>query len=493
MVAPGESLQNRTLNAGVWAFALKLTVRLLRTARTIVLARILAPDDFGLMAIAILALSLLQMVSFTGFDQALIQRTGDITDHLNTAWVVAIVRGVLIGVILALGAPLIATFFNNPAAAPLVRVMAISVIVSGFKNVGVVYFDKELEFRQRFVFRSVPALVELAVAVSAALILRNVWALVIGVMAARVTELIASYVAHPYRPRFVFKRARAVELLRFGAWMFLNAIMSYIFLNIDDIFVGRVLGTTDLGFYTMAFTLSSIVSTEVTGVINLVAFPAYAKLQDSRDRLRSAYLRTVQVISLASFPMAAGMWFVAPTAVGTFMGDKWLPLLPAFNVLLLWGLLRAVGSSAGPVLKAVGRPDIPTKGTIVLAALLAATIYPFTVRWGITGAAWATVVAGTPVEIWVVWVTSRYLQTERWAVGRLLAIPAVSTGIMLAVLVAIKASIPAVSGPWILAWAPLLGVGVYVAGILTARRFFGYAPDGILRSRAPSNPSKDSA
>lgn len=471
---PGKTLTSRALNAGVWAYALTLSVRGLRTVRVVVLARLLSPEDFGLMGIAMLALGFLNSFTTTGFDKALIQREGSIRKHLDAAWTVSIIRGLVLSLTVLLSAPLVASFFQEPAALNILRVMAASTFIAGFKNVGVIYFDRELEFRKRFAFRLVPHVIELAVAVPVALMLRSVWALVFGILARQISLVVASYVAHPYRPRLSSDTHRALELYRFGVWILASAILSYVVLNLDDIVVGRVLGATMLGFYTTAFTLSSFTGRQMTGVISQVAFPAYSKLQGDTPRLRSAYMRTLRVVAVIAFPIAAGLWFVGPQFVETFMGSKWLPMIPAFTVLLVWGLMRSIGATAGPVLMAVGRPDINTKVQLATVALLATAIYPFTTHWGILGAAWATVVAGLVPIVFLMLLAGRRLSTSRWAVTRVMSVPAASTALMLAILIAVRSTIASPAGPWLLLWAPILGVLVYLAGIVGARRFVKY-------------------
>jgi O-antigen/teichoic acid export membrane protein len=301
-----------------------------------------------------------------------------------------------------------------------------------------------------------------------------VWALVFGVLAREISLVVGSYIAHPYRPRLSGDRQRMIELYRFGIWIFVSAILSYLSANLDDVVVGRVLDVTALGFYTTAFTLSSFTGEQVTGVINDVAFPAYSRLQSDKPRLRNAYMRTFRVVVVVALPATAGLWFVGPQLVETLMGAKWLPMIPAFNVLLIWGLLRSLGATTSPLLFATGRPDINTKAHFASVVLLAAAIYPMTTHGGIVGAAWATVVTGLVPVGFVIYLTGRYLSTASWDLTRAITIPALCTAIMILVLSAVKYAWPSAAGGWLLAWAPPIGIIVYGGAILGARRFLGY-------------------
>ena len=479
LFSPGETLSSRTVNAGVWNFALSLSGRLLRTIRTVVIARFLAPEDLGLMGIALLALNLIETFTNTGFRQALIQREGDIGDHLNAAWTIQVLRGLVLGGALLLAAPLVAAFFEVPEAVPIVRWLALVIVLAGLTNIGVVYFDKELQYRERYLFRSIPQVADLIASAAAAAILRNVWALVIGLVAGTVVRLVASYVAHPYRPRLSSDWHKAGELFKFGIWVFGSSMLVYLMLHLDDIVVGKVLSPGDLGYYQLAYTISALVATEITSVVTQVAFPAMSKVQNDLPRLRRGYLRALQLVAVVVFPFAAGLWFVGPQAVEVFLGSRWIPLIAAYEVLVLWGLIRSLGSTTNPLFQAVGKPYIVTGIQLATVLILAAVIYPLTINGGIAGAAWATVIAAAPF-VASLFLVSRLLELPRTAIPSLLAVPAGVTGIMLAVLLLIKGISPALAGPWLLLWSPVVGIVVYGVGLIGARRFLGYAPHGFL-------------
>ena len=483
LLDPGTRLATRTANAGVWAFALSMTGRILHFVRTLILARLLAPDDFGLMAIAVIALSLLETFTRTGFTQALIQRDGDITGHLDSAWTISVIRGVALGIALFLVAPLVGQFFGTPEAVPLVQVLAVVSVLSGLKNVGVVFFDKELQFRERFLYRSLPIAVDLVVSIGLALILQSVWALVLGRIASQAAMTIASFVAHPYRPRFRLERDKVKDLYGFGMWITLSAILLYFVENLDYIVVGRLLDPSDLGLYKMAFTISALLSIEITWVVDQVVFPALSKLQTDPKKLREGYLGTLELVSVAALPAAAGLWFVGPTAVAILLGGKWLGLLPAYGALLIRGLFRSIGETTYPLFRSVGKPRITTVILLATVILMASFLLPFTSAWGIAGAAWATVIASVPAVASLV-VAARMLNAGWIQLTRPIALPVVGAVLMLGVLAAAETVLP--GGTWLLVWAPLLGLAVFLGFLMLARRFLSYRPGHALFSRLRS-------
>ena len=381
----GKSLSQRVVKGGFWVFLLRITQQLFNFVRLVILARILSPNDFGLMGIALLTMATLDTFSQTGFQQALIQKKEDIKPYLDSAWTVLILRGFILFAILFFIAPYAAIFFNAPEAKPIIQVIGFAVLFQAFTNIGVIYFQKELVFNKQFIYQISGTLADFAVAISAALILRSVWALVFGLLAGNAVRCFVSYLIHPYRPHLNLDLEKARELFGFGKWVLGSSILVFLITQGDDIFVGKLLGATALGFYQMAYRISNIPATEITHVISQVTFPAYSKLQDNISKLREAYLKVLQVTAFLSFPIAGLIFVLAPDFTKIFLGEKWMPMVPAMQILVFAGLVRSIAATTGPVFHAVGKPKIDTKWQIIRLLVLAALIYPFTIKWGILG------------------------------------------------------------------------------------------------------------
>ena len=388
-----ERLSRKVAISGFWVFALRIVNRGFSFTRLIILASILAPHDFGLLGIALLTMATLETFSETGFQAALIQKKEDVKSYLDAAWTVLILRGLIIFTILYMIAPYAATFFNAPDAEPIIQVMGLSFLLQAFTNIGVIYFQKELEFNKEFIYQFAGTLADFIVAVSAVLILRNVWALVFGLIAGNAARVIVSYFIHPYRPRLSYDLGKAKELFVFGKWILGSSILVFLITQGDSIFVGKLLGVTALGFYQLAYRISNIPATEITHVISRVTFPAYSKLQDNIPKLREAYLKVLQITAFLSFPIAGLIFVLAPDFTVIFLGEKWMPMVPAMQVLALAGLVRSMAATTGPIFHAVGKPKIDTKLQIVRLSVLAALIYPFTIKWGIFGVSIAVVLS----------------------------------------------------------------------------------------------------
>ena len=383
---PDLPLIQRVTKGGMWVFALRVLENALRLLKLVIVARILAPHDFGLFGIALLAMATLETFSQTGFQTALVQKKGDISSYLDTVWTVSIFRGIVLFIILFVAAPYIALFFNNPQASLIIRVVGATLCVGGFANSGIVSFQKELEFNKQFLYRFATAIVDFIVVVVVAIVYKNVWALVFGLLAGSIAGLVASYVIHPYRPHFKLDVNKTRELFGFGRWVFGSAILVFLITQGDDAFVGKFLGATMLGFYQMAYRISNMPATEITHVISQVTFPAYAKIQDDASRLRDAYMRVLKFTAFLSFPIAALIFVLAPDFTKIFLGEKWMPMVPAMQVLACEGLVRSIAATTGPLFYASGRPGVDTRWQMIRLFVMALLIYPFTMKWGILGA-----------------------------------------------------------------------------------------------------------
>jgi len=383
---PGETLSQKAIKGGFWVFFLRIINRGFSFVRLIILARILSPDDFGLMGIALLTMSTLETFSQTGFQQALIQKKEEIESYLDSAWTVLILRGFILFIILYFIAPYAAIFFKAPEAEPIIRVIGFSILFQAFTNIGITYFKKELEFSKEFIYQFSGTLADFVVAITAVLILRNVWALVLGLLAGNMVRCFVSYFIHPYKPHLSSNLGKAKELFGFGKWIMGSSILIFLITQGDDIFVGKILGTTALGFYQLAYRISNMPATEITHVISQVTFPAYSKLQDNIPKLREAYLKVLQVTAFLSFPIAGLIFVLAPDFTKIFLGEKWMPMVPAMQVLVFAGLVRSIAATTGPIFHAVGKPKIDTKWQIVRLFVIAILIYPCIIKWGILGA-----------------------------------------------------------------------------------------------------------
>lgn len=392
LFATHDSLTNKSFSASFWSITIRIGSRIITLLRTFILARLLSPNDFGLFGVIMLSIAILEHFSNTGFSEALIQKKAESEQWYNVAWLIQIIRGLLLGIILFLGAPLIASFFNNPQLTDLIRVLSLVFMIRGFYNIGVVKFLKELELKKQFVFEFATAIVDFTVSTCLAFIFKSVWALLIGFMCSQVTQLFLSYVLLTFKPKLYFNPYFLKQLLSFGKWVFGGTIFVFLLTEGDDVFVGRFLGTESLGFYQMAYTISNIPATEISSVINQVTFPLFAKINHDKKKLSMAFQNIFGILSIIIIPISALIFILSEHVVYLFLGDNWSRIIPIVKILSIWGGIRGLGALTSPFLQALGKPKLIAFFQGMMVFLMALAIYPLTKKYGLIGTSFSVLV-----------------------------------------------------------------------------------------------------
>ena len=428
----------KVFHAGFWAFSLKGVEHVLLLCRVIILARLLQPEDFGLFGIGLMTIMALEAFSYAGIDQALIQKDKDVRPYLNTAWTAQAFRGLMLTAILWAIAPVIAAFFNEPAVIPLLRVIGVSMTVQGLTNIGVISFQRELNFGREFALRFSGLFADFAVAVSCAFLLRDAWALVFGFVARSFVTLIVSYWIHPYRPRVMFDSGKFVILFKYGIWVLFAAATMFIGTQGAGLMVGRVLGVTALGLYQFATRIPRLLIQETGMTIGKVAFPAFSQLQGSPERLRAAYLRIAGVSVAICIPVATGIMVMGEDFVGIFLGRKWMLIVPILDLLALASLINSIAHTGRPIFMASGIPKALFHMQIARAVTIMLFTYPLALRWGIYGASVAELLSGISMFAVAGLNIRRHIELGRKDLTRLFAPPLGASVVMAICVYALK-------------------------------------------------------
>jgi len=469
--AEQDSLPRRAARGVVWAFAGGLGARVLDFVKVIVLARLLAPEDFGLFGIVMLAIVLVVTFTQTGFDMALIQKRGDARAYLDAAWTVLVIRGAALAALLFLGAPLVAMFFGEPRVVPLLRVMSGSVLLQGLVNIGVIYFQKDLEFHKELAYNMLTALVSLVVGIVLAYRLRSAWALVWAGLAGAFVRCVLSYVLHPYRPRPDLDTRRWSELFGFGKWILGNRLLWFCAMQGDDIVVGRFFGAAALGIYQVAFRIANLIATEVPEVLAVVAFPAYARLQDDMAQAKRHFLSAFVLTAAVILPMAGFIVVAAGALVEGLLGPHWLAAVPLVQLLAVAGLGRGMNATMGALLIGVGRPAEVTRVSAIVLIVLAAALVPLGWMWGLAGVCCAVAVMQWTGTVLLCRLVGRVVDLSWGELWRPAMHPLI--GCVLAGAVALATSCLADTSVCKIAWCGSVGLAVYAAYLALACRYLG--------------------
>jgi len=377
-------LAEKTVKNTAIVFLAEAFSRLARLGTKIILARLLLPQDFGLIAVAAICIETLNLFRDLGVGPALVYRQERVEEAANTAFVLIIIFSAVLAVISYTAAPYISDYFNEPQVSLIVRVFTITFIISSLQVLPMTLLEKGLEFKKAVTPTVVSTIAYSIVAVYMAYNGYGVWSLVYGGLIASVFGLFTVWHLSPMRPSPNLNPKIARELLGYGKHVLAATLIAFAAANLDDLVVGKALGMTALGFYALAYNISNWPANQVSQGINRVMFPTFSKLQDDAVRLRRAYLKTLSYVGLVSFPLSFGLLVISPIFVPVVLTEKWLPIVPLIQVMCFYGLSRAFGKTAGTLFQAKGKPQFVTYySSIILVFLL--SMMPFVSRLGLIG------------------------------------------------------------------------------------------------------------
>jgi len=386
-------LTRASIKASFWLTSYNFISKGFGLAKAVLLARLLTPTQFGYWGFVSLSLNLIETFTETGAESALIQKKDISRSELSAGWTIFLVRSIFITIVLFLAAPLIALFFKAPHITPYIQVIAFTPILRSLRNPALVLIKKRLEFHKEFLFLSGGSLVEVVTAIAATSVTRDVWGIVWSIVAGALAEVILSYlIVKPIIPT-KFSRHEAKDLLNYGKWIWGGSLLSYIITQGDDIVVGKLLGASALGFYQYAYKIASLPATQITGVVTKVTFPAFSIIQDDRKRLQRAFKKTFWLTTVTTSGFSVLIAIFAYPLVKILLGEQWLSMVPALRILCIFDAIRASSSVYGPLLNAIGKPQLGTLANLIKAVSMFALIFSFTMKGGIEGTAWANVIS----------------------------------------------------------------------------------------------------
>lgn len=416
-----------------WLVGFKLLDKSIGLISTLVLVRVLTPSDFGLVAMAMAVVALLELMGAFGFDSALIQRQDTARSHFDTAWTFNVMFGVAIALLLAVMAAPAAAFYREPRLELMLPVLAIGAVVGGFENIGTVAFRKELNFRMEFIYLLIKRVAVFVAVVTLAFTLRSFWALIFATIAGKVMAVLISYLLHPYRPRFSL--AARGDLFHFSKWLFISNLIQFLHSRSTDFILGRTVGSYGLGVYNLAAEISAMPSTELIAPLNRAVYPAYAQLAKAREKLLVRFLEVYGLISLVAFPVAVGLFCLSDLVVALLLGPQWTDAVPILQILGLCGLLGALQGNMYVVMSAMGKPKANTMLSASLLAVSLPGVVWASLQYGALGAAYAHFVFALVGFVGIVLVFTRVTGTAKFQLLAVMWRPMTASIFMGAVLV----------------------------------------------------------
>ncbi|WP_405240832.1 lipopolysaccharide biosynthesis protein [Lentisalinibacter orientalis] len=375
------SINRQMAKNAVWTVGLRMFDRGVGVMSTLILVRLLMPEDFGLVAMATVFFHLLSAVSDFSVHVPLIQRAEIDRQDMDSAWTLQCLVGFGQAVILVAVAHPVSVFYQEPRLVSVMYVLALTAAITGIANIGVVMFQREMAFDREFVLKATQRLVGLVVTVAAAWVWKSYWALLVGMLSNSMVGAILSYGMHPYRPRVSVSKAR--ELIHFSKWMLLNNLFTFLGTRAPDFLLGRLYGARSVGLYSVSYEVAMLPTTELVAPINRVALPGYSRMRDTEGGLQHGFLDVIGLIALIALPAAMGIAATADVVVPILLGDKWRDAIPVIHYLAIGGALGALITNSWSVMLALGRPALLTVQQFGRMVLLLPAIY--------FGAVWAEV------------------------------------------------------------------------------------------------------
>ncbi|HSS19403.1 MAG TPA: MOP flippase family protein [Pyrinomonadaceae bacterium] len=433
---------------------------------TAILARKLMPGDFGLIALTLVVVNFLAYFQDMGLSAALVQRTDVKDDHLSTTFWLNVGTGLVLAVIGSGLSPLVARIFNEPRLSKLLMVVMISMVLNGFGWTSHALLQRRLAFGQIAVVEWAATALSGLLAITLAALGAGVWALVAQNIASAFVTSCGRLLAAQWLPDLEFSIQRAKELFNFSSGVLGYSVVNHGMRNVDNIIIGAALGTTALGYYSLAYNLILMPGMTICGLVGRVMFPALSSVQNDLARFRRAYLRMARTVASITFPLILGLGATAPLFIRTVYGERWSPAIPIVQILIAVGFFEAI-AFWGVAAWALGK----TQMTLVFAifSLIGMAIaFAIGVRWGLTGVSWAYVMLSPIIFLLPHFWTNRLMQLRFSVFLRAIGPPLVAAGVMATIIVAITSrGIVLSASNWMnLVGYVLLGAAVYALVLL---------------------------
>ncbi|MEP7167517.1 MAG: oligosaccharide flippase family protein [Candidatus Woesebacteria bacterium] len=397
-----------------WIGFFRFGVKAIIFFKVIIAYRYLSPREVGLFGLAAIALGLLEMVTETGINVVLIRDTKHISYYLDTAFLISIGRGILIGAILLLSSFLLPTFFRDPGLFPLLLIVSLIPVIKGFINPAEVIFVKDLRFEKEAIFRIGLALIDALSAVLLVFYFHSAQSLIWAMVITALSEVIISFLfIHP-RPGVSFNRGIYHEIMSPGKWINLTGIVTYAEQNFDNVIVGRVLGATSLGYYQTAFNLTRSGVAEIGVAFSQVLLPIYGRIVGDSSRIRKAVAKVL--IPAAGMMLLVAVLLNVPQIQNLllfFLKEKWRPMLILFPYLSVTAWITGMDTLIVPLFIAKNKIKLLALLYTLGLVLMIGFMFIFTETFGLTGAALAVMISRLLLQPFFIWNTIKIVQEKQ--------------------------------------------------------------------------------
>jgi O-antigen/teichoic acid export membrane protein len=459
-----DGIGSRIRSGLAWKAGSQLTLQVSRMVVALVLARLLAPHDWGLAAMVLVFSGFVVVFTDSALGTALIQRRElNEEDKSTVFWMSAGIGLVLAVSGFALAGPL-AHFYGEPAIRPLFAALSIGFFISAIGTTQMALLVREMQFRRLELRQIAATLVGAVTGISIALAHFGAWAIVAQQLAEAVTSTMLLWFLAPWRPSFMFSIASLRRLSGFAGNVFGENLLYQAGRNVGSLLIGRFLGPAAIGTYALATNVILVPFSRIAGPLQQVFFPAFSRMSDDRERMADIWIRATRLVALISIPSLVGLVIVAPDFVQVVLGSRWSEATPVIQILAWVGLIQSLQTLNGEVLMALNRAGTLFRFTIVWFVGSVAA-FAVGVRWGILGVATCYAAATILIEPLRTYLTTSALGISPWRFVRSLAGIAQASAVMAVALLVLRSALIAlgVSPAPRLVLLVTLGAAVYIA------------------------------
>ena len=458
-----------------WSALMEVVSRTATPIIMVILARLLTPADFGVVAMAMIAISFAQMFWDAGLSKALIQTNKIADEAAHVVFWTNLILGLIIYALVFITAPGVAVFFNSPHSGPVLRVLGLQIIIASLSTVQQALFVRELDFRRLFWIKLFTAFFPGFFSIPLAFYGFGVWALVAGSLAGQMLNLMFLWRYSSWRPRLQYDLPLAREMLKFGLWVVAESFGAWLIVWGDNLIVGRFLGVHDLGVYRTGWMLATIIFGLVLNPFLSVLYAAFSRLQNDLPALKENFHKVNRVLMALALPIGLGLLLIGPELASILFGSKWQGLGLVLRVIgLMLGLTWVVGINP-ELYRAMGRPDINTK-LMFVAILYYLPAYWIAAKFGLEifvyvrfGVALVTI----PIHIYLCRRMLNVSPFYLWHDGKNFILAAIAMGIGLGIVKwGIHSIAPALPQALTLAFVIVMGSGIYTATLWVLDRAF---------------------
>jgi len=457
-VEAAMSIERKAMAALKWATAAKLVVQIASWAGTLVVVRLLTPEDYGLMAKVSVVCVIAGAIAELGLGTAIVRSVDIARDDLRKIYGVSLVFGAGITLAVAASAPLLARLFQEPRLTWPIVGASLQIFVAALAIIPSALWTRDLSFRGLSKIEMVAGVTAIAMTLLLALLGAGVWALVLGTLFGAVARS-AALLIFGERVWPIFSIRGIGEHLKFGLTLVGNRVSYFVVVQSDVLIGSAFLSTTEIGQYSVALQLATLPMTKVMGTINQITLPAVAQQQGDPARVRQVVLKSIGLISLLAFPMLWGVSAIAPELVRVLFGPKWLPAVPALTILPLIVPLRMICSVLFTTSLALGNRRLDLRNTIINFVLLPSGFF-VGAHWGLLGLCAAWLVSVPVAYAFSIPAALRFIGVRALGVVAECGSPAVAAGVMYVAVVALRPALA--EQPPIAALGTLSAAGAFV-------------------------------